>query len=86
MILVRMNERAWLAAGMTDMRTVSLQPEVREAGCAAIVLLAGAVATKFETKLVRRDALCFGARPIDGSSPSTAELRPTTLQVQLYRQ
>lgn len=63
-----------------------LQQEVRETGCAAIGLPANAVTTEFETMLVHGDALFFGARPIDGSSPNTAELRPTTLQVPLFRQ
>jgi hypothetical protein len=63
-----------------------LQQEVRETGCAAIGLPANAVTSEFETMLVKGDALFFGARPIDGSSPNKAELRPTALQVPLYRQ
>jgi hypothetical protein len=66
--------------------TVGLQQEVRETGCAAIGLPAKAVTTEFETMLVKGDALFFGARPIDGSSPNQPELRPTALQVPLFRQ
>lgn len=65
---------------------VGLQQDVRETGCAAIGLPANAVTTEFETMLVQGNALFFGARPVDGSSPNTAELRPTTLQVPLFRQ
>lgn len=66
--------------------TVGLRQEVRETGCKAIGLPANAVTTEFETMLVKGDALFFGARPVDGSSPATADLRPTALQMPLYRQ
>jgi hypothetical protein len=66
--------------------TPGLQQEVRETGCAAIGLPANAVTTEYEAMLVKGDALFFGARPVDGSSPNTADLRPTALQVPLFRQ
>lgn len=66
--------------------SVGLVQEVRETGCVAIGLAPNAVTMEFETLLARGDALFFGARPVDGSSPNTAQLRPTALQVPLYRQ
>lgn len=66
--------------------TVGLRQDVRETGCKAIGLPANAVTKEYETMLAKGDALFFGSRPVDGSSPASADLRPTTLQVPLYRQ
>lgn len=66
--------------------TVGMRQEIRKTGCKAIGLPANVVVKEFETMLVKGDALFFGARPVDGSSPGSAEQRPTALQVPLYRQ
>ena len=59
--------------------------DIKVTGCNLMGIPPNTVTKEYELLHVRGDLLFFAARPVDGSSPSSADKRPTTLQIPLVR-
>lgn len=69
----------------TDTWLVGKAQEIKATGCTLLGVAPNVDVKEFEVLYVRDDLLFFAARPVDGSSPDSAEKRPTTLQIPLLR-
>ena len=64
---------------------MTIEQDITETGCSLLGVDLSNPLTEYEVVLVQDDYLFFGARPVDGSGINAPELRPTALQVPLYR-